>query len=83
MTVIIKTSLVHGFNLLLFLRPLTSRVCFDYSCAFPVAPHSGCSWLLKALVQAGNIARVPGRLTCPHTDSETNLSYRTAGRWIH
>lgn len=58
-------------------------MCFDDSYVFPVAPHSGCSWLLKALVQAGNIARVPGRLTCPHADWETNLGHRAVGEGIH
>lgn len=41
-------------------------MCFDDSYVFPVAPHSGRSWLLKTLVRAGNIARVPVRLTRPH-----------------
>lgn len=45
-------------------------MCFDDSYVFPVAPDSGCSWLLKALVQAGNIVRLPGRLACPHTNSD-------------
>lgn len=50
---------------------------------FLVRPIQAAAWLLKALVQAGNIARVPGRLTGPHTDPETDLSYRVAERWIH
>lgn len=46
--------------------PLTRKVCFDDSYVFPVAPHSDHSWLLKTLAPAGNIARVPVRLTRPH-----------------